>query len=121
MSKLKQIDLIDDKDIQKGSPLGVVARNAGQLLGEFQRLTKEHGGLLTIAHAGVVLGLSHARVWNMINQGQLTVVMWNGRKWLSGKDVERRLKIRLETKAREDVNTEPKLILAQYRDAKAMG
>ena len=116
--KPKQIDLIGDTEIQRGSPLAMVAQHAGQMLGQFKRLTKEHGGLLTPTQAGAVLTLPQSRIYTLVESGRLTFIHWRGKNWIGGNDVERLLKERLTEKAVEDITTNPKSVLAALREGK---
>ena len=112
--------MFSDSELAKCAPLGKQLESAGHELGRFLELCKIHGGLVTQPQAGIVLGVSRARVRQLIDMGQLTGVECFGKVFCSVREVDKRLTERFDDMAAER-GENPSGLSALYRTAKADG
>jgi hypothetical protein len=64
-------------------------RDVDQAFKRWQEDSQREGGLMTKAVAATALGVSHARVCNLCEEGRLEVYEHFDRQWISTNDVNR--------------------------------
>jgi hypothetical protein len=70
-----------------GLPRRKVKTSVFDLLRNLRKLTTEKGGLVPIAGAATILGVTKQRVHELVKEGTLHPVEFLGKKWLSGEEL----------------------------------
>lgn len=83
-----------DQEIAVPKKLSFIQR-AKALFNQLKQLEEENGGLMTPNQARAILDLSSQRVDQIINSGDLQTVLFEGKRYITGKSVQEYIDIHL--------------------------
>ncbi len=112
--------LFSDSELAKCVPLGKRLSEVGSEFGRFLEFCKKTGGLVTPSQAAYILGVTRARVDQLLVHGKIQRYVCFGKSYCSCREIDKRLSDRVKDIALAS-GENSKALISVYKSSKIDG